>query len=235
MFYDECILITSYLREENMNSLKFKSLKKYLLAFIAISATSKTYAAGALITFAGPSAIPTLSTTMLIVLSLLLFTVAFKISKQKNSTMGKTFVTILGASAILAMGSGVKMITEADAGGGPPITALTSTNNPPVRIEQCTGIDFANDAGIDITIASIVVDPGSVCNFPLFEADGDECVPEAIRTAENISFTGTLTNVIIPAGTLCAIQCYNTTTCTIDGEGDDMDAAAKGVKRRTRN
>ncbi len=66
-----------------------------------------------------PSAIPTLSSTMLIVLSVLLVLVAFRVSKQKGS--GKLLVTLLGASVLMASTGGIKLVSDLEAGGATPI------------------------------------------------------------------------------------------------------------------
>jgi len=61
-----------------------------------------------------PTAVPTLSTSMLILMSVLLMIVALRVSKNKAS--GKLFITLMGASVLIASGSGVKLISDLKAG-----------------------------------------------------------------------------------------------------------------------
>ncbi len=97
---------------------------------------------------------------MLVVLSLLLFVVAIKIAKQKNNTVGKLFVTLVGVSAIAMGGSGIKLITEVNA--GPPGIAL---DMPVITLPGgFTGL-LTNNNGQDVTIESIIPDVTSNCSF----------------------------------------------------------------------
>lgn len=61
------------------------------------------------------TAVPSLSGSMLIVLSLLLFVVAYKVAKQKNAS--KLFVTLIGVTVLSTGLSGVKIISESFATG----------------------------------------------------------------------------------------------------------------------
>lgn len=61
----------------------------------------------------GATGIPTLSGTMLIVLSLLLFAVAFRVARQKGA--GKMFATLIGITALSMGGGGIKLVSDAEA------------------------------------------------------------------------------------------------------------------------
>ncbi len=182
--------------------MKFSKLfivKSSIFSVVVMSLSTNVYATGALVTFGRASAIPTLSTSMLMVLSLLLFVVAFKIAKQKNNRAGKIFSTFLGIAALLAIGTNNNLIKDLQAGGGGSLFQLQEVN-PPIRIEPGPGIDFENITNLRINIESIAVDVGSQCMFVFPE---DSCVPANIMGP----FTGTLSNLIIPSGDLCAITC----------------------------
>ncbi|GAA0403867.1 hypothetical protein GCM10009133_10650 [Cocleimonas flava] len=61
------------------------------------------------------AAVPTLSGIMLFILSLSLFFVAFKVSKQKSANTGKFFITLIGVGALVSGMGGVKLVTDAEA------------------------------------------------------------------------------------------------------------------------
>lgn len=95
--------------------MKIKSVFFTLLSSFCISTA---YATGATVTIhpAVPTSVPTLSGMMLIVLSLLLFVVTYKIAKQKNNPASKFFIALLGVSAlVLGSGGGFKLVSEVQA------------------------------------------------------------------------------------------------------------------------
>jgi len=212
-----------------------------ILSLLAISFTTKSYAVGASVSFSAVSAssIPTLSTTMLLVLSLLLLVVAFRVSKQKNNAAGKIFVTLLGVSAIVTMGHSVKLISDTNAGGVP---VDITPSSPLFTIEAGETIDFVTPEDLAVSL-SIKVDADSQC---FFTALGDACVPanlippgvvidlapdEDSERPLSLPFTGIL-NTIIPADAACLIMC-------IDPNAEDevdvdqlMRPAAKRARRR---
>ncbi|GAA0409042.1 hypothetical protein GCM10009133_16980 [Cocleimonas flava] len=105
-----------------MKTLKTFFAKLITLSLLLIAVPSSVFAGDAslpVINFAlpaGATAVPSLSGTMLVILSLLLFVVALKISKQKNANTGKFFVTLIGVTAIVSGSGGIKMISEVNAG-----------------------------------------------------------------------------------------------------------------------
>lgn len=75
---------------------------------------------------AAPTAVPTLSGVMLVVLSLLLFAVAVRVTKQKKSGINKLFVTLLGVGSLSLITGGMQIVSKADAAlHGPLIDAQT--------------------------------------------------------------------------------------------------------------
>lgn len=64
---------------------------------------------------AAPTAVPTLSGVMLVVLSLLLFAVAVRVTKQKKSGINKLFVTLLGVGSLSLITGGMQIVSKADA------------------------------------------------------------------------------------------------------------------------
>lgn len=82
------------------------------LFFLPLSAFA---AAGPTMTVSTSTAVPTLSGAMLVILSLLLFAVAVRIAKQKNSAANKMFVTLLGVGSISLVTGGAHIISKADA------------------------------------------------------------------------------------------------------------------------
>jgi len=142
--------------------------KLSVTSLLSIFATSSAFAGatGTMTYSIASTSIPTLSGSMLIVLSLLLFVVAFKVSRQKKSTMNKLFVTMLGVTA-LSIGSssgGIKLVSDA---GAPPIMIvdlalnLTSTTGE-VSVFQRTNI-FKNPNAETLTITGITPPTDSFC------------------------------------------------------------------------
>lgn len=137
------------------------SVKIKLALFVLLTSfTSSVFAVGATVRF-GATAVPSLSNTMLIVLSLLLFLVAFKIAKQKNNPTGKFFVSLLGVSAIV-MGSsgGVKLVTEAQA-GVPPVSVVAISSGH-IQIGNGYKGVLQNETGQNLSV-TITADATSRC------------------------------------------------------------------------
>ncbi len=151
-----------------------KKIQLLSITSILISLASSSAFAGAqpIISyghFQGAHAVPTLSGTMLIVLSLLLVAVAVRITKQKGAQTRKLFMTLVGVTALVSGFSGVKLISTVDAvalgnidlsldGAGPHdkvfhdgvINTVTNTSSNPVQIfsinhEFCTPKAIANE------------------------------------------------------------------------------------------
>ena len=130
-----------------------------IITILSMFATSSVFATGATVRLANN--IPTLSGTMLVVLSLLLFAVAYRITKQKNSATGKLFVTLIGVTAIAMGGSGIKLISDVKAGSfmGIPL------DMPVITLPGGFSGPLFNNSGEDVTIQSITPDATSTCSF----------------------------------------------------------------------
>lgn len=115
------------------------------------------------ITYAPASqAIPTLSTSMLILLSLLLMVVAFRMKKSNASS--KFFIALIGSSLLLASGSGVKLISELEASGGITLSVAGGSTN----MNLTSGIlhDVRNTSGRTQEILAITVPSSCTDNYP---------------------------------------------------------------------
>ncbi|WP_165874670.1 midcut-by-XrtH protein [Cocleimonas flava] len=117
---------------------------------------SMTYSIG------GATSIPTLSGTMLIVLSLLLFAVAVRVAKQKNSGVNKLFVTLLGVGSISLITGGAQIVSEADAGWYPSLPLNTNSTSGEVELFSSYNA-FTNENVAITTINSITPPPGYTC------------------------------------------------------------------------
>lgn len=69
----------------------------------------------------------------LIVLSLLLFAVAYKTAKQKSNSAGKLFIGLIGTFALVAAGGGIKLVTDVEACG---MDVPLSTRNTDIQITK---------------------------------------------------------------------------------------------------
>jgi len=136
----------------------------------------------------GPTNIPTLSGMMLILLGLLLAAVAFRVMRKQKATYN-ALVTILGVSAVLVAGSGIKLVDEAWA------TISVPLDNPNGGIEIIAGDNYnvyENASGIPQTIGLVKLPP--VCPFfPMGETSFPEC-------------TG---GMVLQPGDFCEVDCSN--------------------------
>lgn len=155
--------------------LKFTSLSVF--ATITLLLSSQSALAGTTpvgtINFsipAGATPVPSLSATMLIVLSLLLFIVAYRVSKQKDSRNNEFFVTFIGLVALSSSIGGVKIISDVNAGVSVPealtLTLTTDTTGSAPITGPSTNY-YDNSFGVPATITSIDLLPNFSCNIPL--------------------------------------------------------------------
>ncbi|KAG1694709.1 hypothetical protein GQR58_006705 [Nymphon striatum] len=156
-----------------------KKLQSYLsnislIALLSFLPVSSVFAAGGTITFAipGPASIPTLSGTMLVILSLLLFVVALKVANQKHAKAGKFFIAVLGMTAIMSGTSGIKMISEVNAGGA-SITIPEGTSMYTQRLDPNIPYEF-NNRDYEIISVTVVPDADSTCGL-FGGANGPSC------------------------------------------------------------
>jgi len=171
-----------------------KQLINIFLKLIAISAliisTSSSFAGdNGTIIFApvnangDPTAVPTLSSYMLIILSVLLFIVAFRVSKQKGA--GKFFALILGASVLMASTGGVKLVTDLQASS---FFTITPAAGDTFSISQFGPNEYLNSSGVPQGVTQLMLP--TVCpGFP-----GNSLVPCTSET-------------ILENGSSCQVNC----------------------------
>ncbi len=100
-----------------------------------------------------PATIPTLSTTMLILMSLLLITVGMYVAKKKNIKGGKLFMTLIGVSTLVAGIAGNNFISNVNAGGS--AIPLSNPAGGTVSIFGDTLNEYKNTSGVIQKIISI--------------------------------------------------------------------------------
>jgi len=147
-----------------MHNLTIKSTLASLLYIL-----SSTAWAGLLV-YGPVTAIPTLSGTMLILLSLLLATIGYRILRQKGNDASRMMVLSLIAVGALASGlSGVKLVNDASASGANPLAQPSGGS-----VDCCNGLPFLNTSGVLQEIKSRTK-PHSSCSWV---ANGSpECTP----------------------------------------------------------
>lgn len=103
----------------NLQLLKITTLTALFLlpftAFAGSNAPTMTINTSAAAAGSSATGIPTLSGTMLVVLSLLLFAVATRVAKQKNNGINKMFITLIGVGSLTLVTGGFKIVSTADA------------------------------------------------------------------------------------------------------------------------
>ncbi len=158
-----------------MKAFQFTLVKLCFILGIAAFFTTPAFATGATVVISinnmTASPIPTLSGTMLIVLSLLLFTFAFRVARQKNNSASKFFIALLGITAITTGGGGIKLVTDAQAGTAaanvfmvPGTQSYRLLNDPENPNSGFVGF-LTNNSGQQITVRSITPDNTSTCRF----------------------------------------------------------------------
>lgn len=134
------------------------------ITFLIFASSTSAFATGATVTFSiqSPTGVPSLSGTMLIVLTVLLFIVAFRISKQKGRN-GNTFcMGLIAAGIVVSTGTGVKLVSDAYAG-----TQINIQPGQSTRVFTITpGSDnnFFNDNEAPLNF-SLVPGPDSACVY----------------------------------------------------------------------
>ncbi len=134
------------------------------ITFISIFLSASAFAGNPNILIHAPYqmnhiAVPTLSGTMLILLSLLLVAVAFRIGKNKNNS-GTPMMLVGGLvlGAVLSVTGGVKLISEvnADSGGFAPIP-LSNPSGAEVGMFSGQLNIFENTSGVPQQIVNIIL------------------------------------------------------------------------------
>jgi len=167
----------------------------------------------------GATSVPSLSGSMLVVLSLLLFAVAFRLTKQ-NKTVNKFFITLLGVGMVVSMGSGVKLISKAQANNGLEIIELSSSGtfggapNTPGGDGYEAILQNNSGQAITITFTPNAGDKPSACFLeaaavkPTNLAAASRSIPDPCGNATSNWFNpGVTTSVTIYNGERCFIDC----------------------------
>ncbi|GAA0414982.1 hypothetical protein GCM10009133_24230 [Cocleimonas flava] len=186
------------------SALLYKLHLIFLISTITTSSVLAGTTGGGSITFslASPTAVPSLSGTMLIVLSLLLFVVAFKVTRQKGSNANKFFVMLIGVSAFGFGGSGIKLVSDAKAGfANTPII----TFNTPIALENYQAYHFENSLTPTQTINILSAGPyeGSICDY--------------YSTIEPVGVLDCMSTPSLSPGEICGIGCRS-----LDDGGEDL-------------
>lgn len=166
---------------------------------------------------AGTQGIPTLSGTMLVVLSLLLFAVAARVAKQKKSNINKMLVTLLGIGSLSMITGGMQIITKADA------ALHGALIDKAIILESMLGessieLDFGNPASAggynlfsnqnpDVVVSIIRIENGEFC--------GD--TPDNTYFTDEPSAEGGSTRTPVPDNQTCSagITLGNGASCDI--------------------
>jgi len=143
-------------REGRFMNSRFNFLLKASITSTLISLSTCIYAGGPTITFTpinSATAVPTLSSYMIIILSLLLLVVALRISKQKG--VGKLFTFLLCGSILMASTGGSKLISDLQAGG---YTSSISTTSGPTTFPIRNGDNrYTNSSGVAQEVTSLAL------------------------------------------------------------------------------
>ena len=165
----------------------------------------------------GATSVPSLSGSMLVILSLLLFAVAFRLTKQ-NKAVNKLFISLLGVGMIISAGSGFKLISDAQAVVGPVVNlsgGIFGGSPDYAAILQ-------NDTGQPVTI-TFTPEGGANPSNCFLEGNSSVAVKPAKSLAKQAKLaalsppcgastttffpTGDTYTVTIPAGQRCFIGC----------------------------
>ena len=108
------------------------------------------------------SSVPSLTGSMLIVMSLLLAAVAYRMFRQGGSNGSKFLLLLLGGGILVSGASGVKLISDAYA------AVSHSLGNPAGGVEPISSGDnniYTNTSGVDLRIQSVT--PPAGCPNPV--------------------------------------------------------------------
>jgi len=177
-----------------------KIIRNILIKIGAISALFvlplSAFAGPGTVIFAPASiSIPTLSSSMLIVLSLLLMIVAFRVAKQKGSK--KFFMVLMGASILMASSGGIKLVSDIQASGS---VSFSMPEGDSVNIQGVTLNEIQNLSGVVQSVIEINA-PEGCGNFP--NAVGVSQYPEC-SVGQRLDFNAEIT-------AFCFVDCRTTT------------------------
>ena len=154
-----------------------KVLASLITTFLSIQVFAQVQGGGVMVitanTTAGATAVPTLSGSMLIVVSLLVAAFGYRIISKSNHHSKTMLIALVTAGTLGFSLSGAKLINDSYA-GTPVVPVLPNTSN--IIIEY--GLqEYENQTGAPYTIQSITKNPdGSACGNPLPFGTSNECL-----------------------------------------------------------
>lgn len=163
----------------------------FILSVLANTAYASVPSTGS-VAYGPTTAVPSLTGNMLIVLSLLLLVVAFKMTRQKNSN--KLFVTLVSTAALLSATGGFKVISDVDAGGD--VIFLSNPSGDIVTFAEGGSFTFTNNSGV-VQQIKIITEPPTEGGCPNLPSAGGE------RPVTNECSPG----MILNNGQVCNIDC----------------------------
>lgn len=191
-----------------MKTRKFKLARLATLSLLVMPFSSVFAGTTGTITYitSPATAVPTLSGTMLIVLSLLLFAVAVRLAKQKNAA-GKMFVTFLGVTAFSLGTGGFKLVSDAEAVGWTVIIPMPLNTGPTsgeAPISPGSNTFENNNPGTILTITGITPPSGGyICGNLVPLAGKDTQAMPAVNPICSVSLQ-------IPSAGQCDLLCFST-------------------------
>jgi len=158
------------------------NVNKITITLLLLSCSTASLAGPGGVVFGPVSTVPTMSGTMLIILSIFLAFIAFKVMKQRAENKTTLWVTILGTGALLSATGGFHLFDKATAS----VVAIPITPNITMPLNPTTFNTYRNDTSTPLQVKSITGSCAMPSGMPL-------C---------------TVGRVVAPAGT-CDINCSN--------------------------
>ncbi|MFK5894240.1 MAG: midcut-by-XrtH protein [Pseudomonadota bacterium] len=140
--------------------LLFTSSTLFMILFLL---SSPVFAGGVIVTlsFGETTAIPTLSTSMLIVLSILLATFAYLIlSKNVKNTSRLMILSIVALGSFISSLLGLKLVEDSQAVGAPINRKFSDYPGVIDDVNTTVIITYINDTGSSKQIKGITLEPG---------------------------------------------------------------------------
>ena len=137
----------------------------------------------------GANNIPTLSGTMLMILSMILMAVVYKTSKQNDSNGSNFFLAIISVTALVSGTTGISLISDVEAESTSISSFFSKPDGDTLTFNDNTLVTFQNSSGVTQKITGIIAPPNSGCGSP-----------EEFRPTCSIS-------LVIENGQSCSIRC----------------------------
>ncbi|MEB8431702.1 hypothetical protein OO007_05640 [Cocleimonas sp. KMM 6892] len=148
------------------------------------------------------AAVPTLSGMMLFILSLLLFFVAFKVSKQKSANTGKFFITLIGVGALVSGMGGVKLISDVSAVGYASLPIVGSKGS--VTLNPNGTSIFQNQDGAQRTLVAGKIDLSGFPEGAFCKSILQDVTP---NTTDTFNYNPCNEGDHIPFNAVCRFEC----------------------------